>query len=75
MATGATLRLTYSTSTGGEDVINFKYVDTSANAASIIAFSDGLVARKALFSSPFSEVVALTKAEIYQTIVQDVPLS
>lgn len=75
MATGATLRLTYSTSSGNEDVINFKYVDTGANAASIIAFSDGLVARKALFMSPFSEVTALTKAEIYQTLVQNVPLS
>lgn len=75
MAVGATLRLTYRTSTGDEDVINFKYVNTSANAASIIAFSDGLIARKALFLSPFSEVTALTKAEIYQTVVQDIPLS
>ena len=77
MAVGATLRLTYSTSTGDEDVINFKYVDTGnpSIGPSVIAFSDGLVARKALFSSPFSEVVALTKAEIYQTVVQDIPLS
>lgn len=75
MPVGATLRLTYNTNSGDDVVVNFKYVNTSANSASIIAFSDGLVARKALFLSPFSEVTALTKAEIYQTIVQDIPLS
>ena len=75
MATGATLRLTYNTSSGDDVVVNFKYVSTAANSASVVAFSDGLVARKALFISPFSEVTALTKAEMYQTIVQDIPLS
>ena len=77
MAVGATLRLTYNTNSGDDVVVNFKYVDTSnpSIGVGVMAFSDGLIARKALFISPFSEITALTKAEIYQTVIQDIPLS
>lgn len=77
MATGATLRLTYNTSTGDDVVVNFKYVDTTNPSiqTAVVAFSNGLIANKGYFISPMSAITTLSKAETYQTVTQNIPLS
>lgn len=77
MPIGATLRLTYSSTTGDDVVLNFKYVDTTLPnlGVAVKAFSDGLVTGKNLFESPMPSIIALTKAETYQTVTQNIPLS